>query len=75
MTECQRSRFEPIDFADEAVLIGRLVELRRAGRIGIVLADCGVYYIAEDERDPWGTRRRYSVPELWALVEGLRAAA
>jgi hypothetical protein len=61
--------FDSSDFSEEHRLIERLLDLRRQGRIGILLADCGVYYIAENEQDPWGTRRHYSIEQLWALVD------
>jgi hypothetical protein len=74
MTGLCHRLFEPVDFADEHHLIGRVSELRRQGRIGPVLADGGVYYICESEQDPWGTRRRYSVEQLRRLVEELERA-
>lgn len=53
----------------EAELIRRAMALRKQGRFGILLAECGRYYLAESEYDLWGSRRPLSLPQLQAMVE------
>lgn len=50
-------------------LLFRAYQLRKARKIGVVLADCGVIYLSDDELDPWGTRRRVSWAQLAKIVE------
>lgn len=55
-------------------LILRLLALRRRGRIGIILVESGAYYLSDGPyTDVWGSKVRYSKPDLLALVEALEA--
>lgn len=57
---------------EEYALLLRLLALRRAGKVGVILAECGVYYISDGPvTDVWGYRVRYSKKELLELVESL----
>lgn len=51
----------------ELRLLDELVALQQEGKIGIVLAEGGHYYIGEMP-DPWGSKVGYTVTELLALV-------
>lgn len=55
----------------EHKLILRLLALRKAGKLGVILVEQGVYYIADDGPDVWGTKRRYTVAELHQLADML----
>ena len=54
--------------SEQLALVKRGYELRKACRIGIILADCGRLYIAESEHDPWGSKRRLTWDEFAALI-------
>lgn len=49
----------------------RFLALRRAGKIGILLAESGCLYIAESAINPWGSKKRFTVERLCALIEFL----
>jgi hypothetical protein len=58
---------------DEHQLLTRLETLRKARRIGVVLAECGRYYLSDSESNMWGTKRRCSKEQLWELVHATEA--
>lgn len=53
----------------ETRLILRYLALRKRGAVGIILADCGVYYRCESEMGPWGSKVRISVEEFGHLLD------
>lgn len=57
----------------EMDILHRLLELRRRGRVGIILADLGHYSISNDVFDPHGGAIRYTLSELASLVIRLEA--
>jgi hypothetical protein len=58
--------------------VARMRELRREGRIGIVLADQGEFFISRNPLDPWGSKKAIGIEELRRViaetVESLRKA-
>lgn len=59
---------------EELEVVARLYRLRKARRIGVVLADWGRYWIAESDADAEGTKVRYSLRKLKELCDQLEAA-
>lgn len=57
------------DVEMEADVVRRAMVLRKAGRIGILWAENGRFFISTSEFDPWGTRWPVSLAELLAKVE------
>jgi hypothetical protein len=53
----------------ETRLILRYLALRKRRAVGIILAECGVYYRCESPEDPWGTKVRISVEEFGCLLD------
>ena len=51
----------------------RAVRLRREGHIGIVLVECGRYYIAANPSDPWGSKESISHEALRQLIDSIEA--
>lgn len=60
-------------WAEESSVLLRAVELRRAGRLPMVLADRGQLYVCGSEVTPWDTRRRISAERLLAMVAAAEA--
>ena len=58
---------------DEADILTRALALRKIGKIGVLWAEGGQYWISESEFDPHGTRLRVSLGEMAELVESLEA--
>lgn len=52
----------------ELDIVRRALVLRKKGRIGILLAEDGRYWIAPDEFDPWGSKIRITLDALELLV-------
>jgi hypothetical protein len=61
----------PVSEKERLDLVLRAWELRKARKIGIVLADQGRMYLCESEVDPWGTARYLSWPRFREMVEGV----
>ncbi len=60
---------------ERGLLILRVVAMRKAGRMGIVLMDPGYIWLAENPADPWGPdKRRLSWDSLRELVEAAEAS-
>ena len=53
---------------EEHALLEQMRELRRRGLIGVILADRGKYWLADDECDPWGSKQPITVGQMRQLV-------
>lgn len=56
-------------FQQEMQIVERILALRKAKKIGPVLADGGKYYICESEYDPHGTKVYHSLVQLQDLAD------
>jgi len=55
--------------------IVRAVQLRRAGRIPIVLVEGGKYWLAEDPADPWGSKKAITHEALRRMIDAIDGRA
>lgn len=46
----------------------QFVELRRAGRMPIVLANCGLFYTTDNPIDPWSHKERIGLADLRKMI-------
>jgi hypothetical protein len=60
---------------EESSLLLRAIALQRAGKLPLLLADCGRLYVCDSETDPWETRRPITRERLRELVEAAEARA
>ena len=51
----------------------RACALRREGRIGVVLVECGRYFIGVNPSDPWGSKESISIEALRDLIDSIEA--
>ena len=58
----------------EADVVRRWMILRKLGRVGILHAECGRYWVSMSEYDPHGSRWPVSVAELKSMVEAAELA-
>jgi hypothetical protein len=65
----RRNFDDALESAEWIDLISRAAALRKARKIGVLLADCGVLYTCDSEFDPWGTRRPLTLGRFRALIE------
>lgn len=54
-------------------LVMRVLALRKARLIPIVLLEQGRWYVCDSEVDPWGTKVEYTKEDVWKMVRKVEA--